>query len=892
MVTKTQAIKNFLLNATKLDLANSYNHDMEVQVNVGSDGGDRIDGEYKGKRWHGWSDGVQEWKPFRIPYRANSEPEYNDVNINFDLAAHAEGIGMTGWNWKSRTSRWVAFDFDGIVGHSEKHSKKLSADELNAIRDALMGVEWCTIRRSTSGTGLHVYVFLPDVPTNNHNEHASLARAVLAKLSTLVGFDLTIKVDACGGNMWVWHRKMLGTNGLELVKQGSMLVDIPPNWKDHVKVITGKRKRNLPQNVDETEFETLTGRSNRTPLDAEHKRLIEHMKTTSALWWWDNDHHMLITHTIHLKDAHAALNLRGVFDTISIGKEKGQDHNCFLFPISGGAWSVRRYSLGVQEHDSWTKDESGWTKCYFNRMPDLETVSRTTGGLEDPKGGFVFAKATDAVIAAKLLGVELNLTTAYERSIIKLKKHKDGRRLVAEVEYKVSENMPGWLQQKKLLTKVFNTDLRQETETERRSYDSLIRHLVSKNEDAGWVVFSDAEWRSEPKHNVKDVLVSNDVDPGDITEVLGSAIMRPFRIVNKPFESEYPGDREWNRNAAQFRFTPTVDCDNLSYPTWIRVLKHCGEGLDETVKADKWCKESAIESGLDYLKIWIASLFKEPSRPLAYLFFFSPEQNTGKSIFHEALSLLLTKGYQRSDVALTSSSGFNAELEGAILCVVEETDLRKNKDAYSRIKDYVTSIDLLIHPKGRTPYHIKNTTHWVQCDNNHQACPVFGNDTRVTMCPVRPLTDIIPKKQLLDLLEKEAPDFLAEILHLELPESKDRLNVPALATQEKISMQYANRSLLLTFLDEKCSPCDGHMILYKELYDQFILWLDNAEQANWTKTRFSRELPPNYPKGRNSITQQCIGNIKWTIDTDTKPSPKLFCDPDTLYLEVKNEVLS
>lgn len=214
--TKTEAVKRFLQASTHADLAELYNHDMEMQCNVAQDGGNRVEGDFKGRQWHGWTDGVQMWKSFRIPYKAMSDPEYRDDPINFDLPAHAEGIGMTGWDWKSQVSRWVAYDFDAITGHSDKHAKKLSEAELDDVSTRLGSIPWCTLRLSTSGKGLHLYVFLTPITTKTHTEHAALARAILGQLSAFTRFDFTAKVDICGGNMWVWHRKMKGTEGLKL----------------------------------------------------------------------------------------------------------------------------------------------------------------------------------------------------------------------------------------------------------------------------------------------------------------------------------------------------------------------------------------------------------------------------------------------------------------------------------------------------------------------------------------------------------------------------------------------------------------------------------------------------------------------------------------------------
>ena len=1240
MPTKTEAIKNFLLVRTHKDLANLYNHGMECQVNVAQDGGERVEGDFKGRKWHGWSDGATTWKSFRIPFKANSEPEYQDTEIKFDLAEHAEAIGMTGWDWKNRRSKWVAFDFDSILGHTDG----LTNEELQDVKDTASKIEWVTVRKSTSGKGIHLYVFLPDVPTANHNEHAALGRSILGKLSALTAFDFSSKVDSNSGNMWVYHRKMAGTDGLRILKQGIPLLDIPANWRDHIKVVTGTRRKNLPQEIEENGtgdlFEEMIGQRPKVKLDEEHQKLIQFLKDTNAMWWWDQDHHMLVTHTIHLQEAYESLGLRGYFKTKSTGKEKGRDQNCFASPIRMGGWIVRRFTPGVQEHESWNQDGAGWTRCYLNREPDIQTACRAYGGLEDKNGAFVFREAEIAIKAAELLGVRIDVGTPLRSRETKLKQHKDGRLLV-QVEYKGQdrvEEMQGWLPEKDSWTRIYSIRNSAPTEPDVGNYDDLIRHLVTDSgEDYGWMLRSDGEWRNEPLAHARVALGSMGLSGKEITSVLGASVFRCWKVVSKPFQPEYPGDREWNRNAAQLKFTPTKDIEELSFPTWKSILEHCGEGLNDAIKSNAWAKANGILTGGEYLKCWIASLFQQPMEPLPYLFFYGP-QNSGKSIFHEALALLLTKGYKRADAALVSQAGFNGELEGAIIAVVEETDLRKNISAYNRIKDWVTSRDLLIHCKGKTPYHIPNTSHWIHCipedqwiltgngpnqvkdlidkdvtiikdgkgykttgffktrytnvyklttkdgysiiatdnhliqctfegmtywqelgkimpgteiclnkhidrswdgsgtredgyllgwlygdgsilnrkkhhnhqsqkllyvyppdyscmtylehclgdteytirqrednaytirgekiyqlcedfglinkkiltdeiltassdfiagfisamfdtdgtatldrlcislyqsdrnfleniqrlllyfgivshiynghksctvkiykneketlsknsyvlvirkksnlalflkrigfkntrkqnnligivsswtrkdieesysskvdtikfekttqtyditvpevhafdvngivahncANDHRACPIFTGDTRISMCFVDALdpTQLIPKKQIIPQLEKEAPDFLADIINLELPVSNDRLNVPAIETEDKHLAQRLNQTPLESFLSEKCRNINGKMIKFSDLYDKFMEWLDPSEAHNWSKIRVGRELPPSYPKGRIRETGQFyIGNICWAnIEQKDPPGKKLVLKDE--YLEV------
>ena len=896
MVTKSQAIERFLKAKTHPDLANLYNLHMECQCNVAQDGGERIEGDYKGRRWHGWTDGLSTWKSFRIPFQAYKDPYYEDTEIRWDFENHVEAIGMTGWDWYDRVSKWVAFDFDALIGHSDKHQQKLTEEELREVEEEAKQIPWVTVRKSTSGKGLHLYVRLDSVPTDNHHEHAALGRAVLGMMSALTGFDFENRVDICGGNMWVWHRKMEGTNGLKIIKEGLILKDIPKHWKDHVKVITGHRRKNLPKAIESAgiadTFQELAGQYPRVPLDEEHKRLISFLTEVNAYWWWDQDNHALVAHTAWLDKAYKELGLKGFFQTNSPGTDLNEQ-NCFCFPMRNGAWVVRRFSLGVREDDSWDQDGSGWTRCYLNKEPTLEIACRAFGGIEDPSGGFVFREAEMAMKAAGLMGVQLNIGTPQMSRETILKQHKDGR-LIAEVEYKRAdrgEEMVGWLPKKgKLWTRVFNVNTAPPTEIEHANYDDMVRHLVTnQDEDYGWMIRTDNRWRVEPLVHIRAALAAIGLSAKDITGVIGSSIFKCWMIVNKPFQPEYPGDREWNRNAAKFRFIPSNDLENLHFPHWKKVLDHCGSGLDSAVRKNSWCKANGILTGGEYLTCWVASLFKEPNEPLPYLFLYSQQQGTGKSIFHEALSLLLTKGYQRADAALISQAGFNAELEGAIICVVEETDLKKNNVAYNRIKDWVTSRDLLIHCKGKTPYHISNTTHWIQCANNHEACPIFPGDTRITMSyvePVEPL-ELIPKKILIPLLENEASDFIASIINLELPPSNDRLNVPVVETSDKQMLQKLNETPLERFINDELTPCPGLMVKFGDFFSRFMDWLDPEEKHNYSKIRVGREISTQYPRARKRGSGQFyIGNIRWNHEPAMKLA-KLTVVND--YLEHEHE---
>ena len=891
---KTEAIAAFLEAKGHPDLSDLYNPNMEVQINVAPDGGEPIKGEYMGTKWKGWSDGLTTWKSFRIPWNAKHEPNYTDTELKFDLEKHVDAIGMTGWDYNNRRSRYVAFDFDAITGHSDKHAKKLSNIELEELISASKNIPWVTIRRSTSGTGLHLYVFLDsksNIEVKNHTEHSALARAILGKMSALVGFNFMSKVDVCGSNIWVWARKAKGTNGFELVKQGSFISDdeIPMNWKDHLNVIKGNRRRVRPTQIKESQedvFEALCNSRNIIKLTSEHRKIIEFLERHEGVWSYDPESNMIVTHVKLLEMAHDELNLKGVFKTLSKG-DNLEEQNCFMFPMRDGSWVVRRFTQGVTEHDCWDQDSNGWTRCFLNKEADLRSACRAFGGLEDSKGGFMFQEVEVAAKAALILGTTLQYDPAFAARECVLRAHKDGR-LIVEIERKEQDSAhqaPGFLANKSKWTRIININVQRVDEPEVTNYDDMVRHVVSPAlADYGWVINSDGDWIQEPLQHVKPLMSSLGFIPREIQVIIGNCISRPWKLTNKPFKPEYPGGREWNRNAAQLRYFPS-ESKEPKHPTWDAVLAHTGSGLDEAVKHHPWCITAGVTTGGDYLRFWIASMIQYPEEGLPYLFFYNDKEKTGKSIFHEALGMLFTQGCVEANYALLNPQGFNGELEGSVLCYIEEVDLSQNNQAHNRIKDWVTGEYISIHHKGKTVYGSQNTTHWVHCANHHTYCPIFKGDTRITMCFVKEfeLGEMIPKLILKDRLIKEAPDFLQTILEVEIPDPDDRLRIPVIDTQEKTIMQEANMNPLQEFLENHCIPMSGHAIKFSDFYDHFIITLkDSHESQYWSKKKVSKMFPPTYPKGRRRKDGQFfIGNLAFKEEAaKLTPIGRIVIDSD------------
>lgn len=834
---------------------------MEVQVNVSQGNGERVTGEYQGRSWHGFSDGLETWKSFRIPWNAKTKPEYVDSEIKWNFDKHVESIGMTGWNWVQRKSIYVAYDFDSILNHGKSG---LSTLDLEDIIQKTSEVDYVTLRRSTSGHGVHLYVFLNpnlDIVTNNHDEHAALARYILGQLNASTGYDFTSKVDVCGGNMWVWDKRLQinELEGLSLIKKGGTLNEVSDNWVDHLTVINGKKRRINPINKldindqpiqsNETldDFEDLCNKYPYIKLDDEHTRLLNYLRERNVQAWYDQDNRVLVTHTTHLKEAYEELDLKGYFNTISSGKDAPNDHNVFCHPMRNGAWYVRRFTKGTKEHDSWDQDAAGWTRCYLNKPLSLKIAARTCGGIEDTKGGFIFKNGQDAERCAQYLNSTLDLEPRYLHKKITLREHKDGR-LMAELPVGEDEDLKDFLKVKSNWVKIYDTNLSSDNDQSDFSADDVVRHLIDmNNNDAGWCLFSDGSWRFEPLTNIRFGLNAMGFKAKDLNVILGNSVLTCWQIVSKPFEDEYPGNREWNMNSVQLKFTPKKSNSDLKYFTWQKILHHCGDSITPYIEKHPWCKKYGILTGAEYLKCWVASVIKYPYQPLPYLFFYGPS-NSGKSTFHEAIKTLFSTnnakpGVAPADVAIRSRADFNFEIEGAVVCTIEETDLRADKNAYNKIKNWVTSPDLLIHTKNKSPYVAPNTTHWIQCSNEISACPpMFGNDTRITMIYVDSLKEDIPKWQLMGLIDKEAHDFITELHHMELPPPEGRLRIPCIDTEEKQSFQRNRQSPVKSFIEECTVPANGYVIKYSVLFEEFVKYMSMEDLGKWSKKRFGTEL--------------------------------------------------
>ncbi len=884
-------------------VAGWYNPDMEVQVNVAQDDGEPIAGKvgvYCGLNYS------YEWYNFRLPKNAKSDPIDCDHELRYPLDRHADAIGLTGWDWRNRRSIRCGFDFDDITGHAK--GVGITEDQLHAVLNKLMEIPEALVLRSTGGKGLHVY-FEFDVDnlpkTANHTEHAALALACLKEISRRVDFNFEANMDVGGGNMWIWGRKTTSENqGFALLKDniqkdGSRAYLIPPeNWMAYVDVAARRRSKVRIEGVEDSEQDAITGKAaaqRNTPLDDIHKQIIAELQGYAGFTTvWVSDHHLLQTHTRVLKmlfdDREKAGNpLKGSFETLAQGKDPGKP-NVFLFPMENGAFRACRFGQGTNEHDSWKLDKGGWTYCFYNKSLSLDGAAAAFDGLEDDikGGGYTFPSGSAAIAAIKSMGHSIEIPTELEDRPIRLQPHK-GRLLVEIVKHTEDRIEPdGWLQKKGKFFRIYNIDTRIKSEgnIDFEEVDKIIRCLISSdNSTSGWACWHEKGcWVFTTKDDARSRLKAAGYE--DNTEVvLGEALAKAWTITHVPFQDEFPGNRQWNLKAPKLKYKPEpYEPGDSPHPHWDMILEHTGADLTANLKELTWAQKNGICTGKDYLQRWIALMIREPFEHLPYLYLWG-NQNTGKTILHQAIATLMEGGVMRADSALTNSGDFNGELAGAVLCVVEEKNIAQNATAvYNKIKDLVTADTIAIHAKYKQVCVQPNTTHWIQCSNSRDSCPVFTGDTRVTMLYVDQLVAEIPTRILIQKLEEEAPYFMYTLMNLSLPDVEHRLRLPIVDTSSKEQLIDANKNALENFIDEHCFYAPGMMIPFDEFMTQFMSSLSATEVTYWNRSSVLNTLPQKFPVGKYGTGKKQLGNLSFT-KPEVTPTSKYITRHGDLILE-------
>jgi hypothetical protein len=839
-----------------------------------------------------WEQDGETFGPTRWPYNAMSDPNYSDPPIQYIIEKRLKAIGTTWWDWKNKKSIGLGFDFDSITHHASNALHEWQIDALDKL-----DLPWLEIVRSTRGSGRHLYVWFEDPPTTaNHCEHAAIARALLPVLGKEMGMDLEGDVDCFGSIMWIYHTSATKENhGYEQIKPATQTLPasmVPPNWRDHIEVVSGGRSKVRVQGwtPDGTtkgdELDEMTQAYSKTHLDETHLKILEDLEATGHTALWVHDHHLWQGHTMGLKQvfdewAEAGTPMRGLFDTNSLDSDPGKP-NCFMRPKPNGAWDVYRFGEGVEEHPLWDK-QGKWTHTTYNFPATLKQICLACGGYEgtEEKQGFMFSTMDELKQALALLQSKMTLPDKAAGRTLSLHPGMKGQTILCVSKKRGDEqgDFPrfvktprGW--EKAVSDAIETSDKEIKEETLWSELDEKLRALKVAGKFDCWVMHDDQkEWIQHPRENIKSFLFSEGYAKPD--PILGSAVFKSWKVITDPFKPEYPGGRIWNRNAAQFMYDP-VDLNEgevPKHPTWDRLMQHCGIELNDYIPNISWCKNWGITNGGDYLTAWVACMFQNPFGKLPYLFMYGP-QNSGKSSFHEGVSLLLTKGVVKADRALTSEQGYNGELAGAILAVVDEVDISKAGSAvYNKIKEWTTGLTISIHAKYRPVEDLPSTLHFCQMANSRSSLPVFPGDSRVTAMNVPSLEEEIPRDRLHELLKEEAPHFMRTLMDFEIPEATGRLMLPIIETVGKMEAASNNTDELEQFIQDNCYQIPGCAVKLSEFKKRFHDSIEEFQRIEWSSHNIRKRLNENYLVGRGSrVNQVLIGNMSFKPDA-TPSSP-------------------
>ena len=147
------------------------------------------------------------------------------------------------------------------------------------------------------------------------------------------------------------------------------------------------------------------------------------------------------------------------------------------------------------------------------------------------------------------------------------------------------------------------------------------------------------EWVRHPAANVKMLLQSKEHEKTEAEAIMGSGRGAWLAAGQPALPRRYPGGRQWNFDAAQFKFKPAelADDEVPHHPHWDMIFEHIGRELTPALRELPWAIAANIRTGADIFAPGWPAPSAIPSSPLPYLFFFGPE-DSGKSIFYESLA--------------------------------------------------------------------------------------------------------------------------------------------------------------------------------------------------------------------------------------------------------------
>lgn len=129
---------------------------------------------------------------------------------------------------------------------------------------------------------------------------------------------------------------------------------------------------------------------------------------------------------------------------------------------------------------------------------------------------------------------------------------------------------------------------------------------------------------------------------------------------------------------------------------------------------------------------WLAFLVQNPGKRVNWAMLLQGTEGDGKSFFAFLLRAVMGTNNVRMINANILEGNFNGWAHGQCVIVVEEPRLQgHNKyDVLNKIKPLITNSVIEIHPKGKDPYNVENTSNYFLPTNFRDALPLNDSDRR------------------------------------------------------------------------------------------------------------------------------------------------------------------
>lgn len=129
---------------------------------------------------------------------------------------------------------------------------------------------------------------------------------------------------------------------------------------------------------------------------------------------------------------------------------------------------------------------------------------------------------------------------------------------------------------------------------------------------------------------------------------------------------------------------------------------------------------------------WIAFVVQNPGKRVNYAPLLQGVQGDGKSFFAFLLAATMGLPNVRMGNAHILEGAFTGWAQGQCVMAIEEIRLigHNRYDVLNRVKPFITNPVIEIHPKGRDPYNVENTTNYLMFTNYRDAMPLSQNERR------------------------------------------------------------------------------------------------------------------------------------------------------------------